>query len=154
MKAWVGGALLAGLVVCAHAQEMTPGQWESTTTMSLNGKPIAIPDAHGRTRQAIIDRNCLAARDAGDIRTALERSMTANMPGCRVSRWNYTLGTLKATLTCDAGAPSGSGSVDVSGPVSPRQYDLTGNGRFQHPQMGPMTSGFRYQGRYVGACKS
>ncbi|ANA33588.1 hypothetical protein R82526_04081 [Ralstonia mannitolilytica] len=154
MKAWVRGALLAGLATCAHAQEMASGQWESKTTISVNGKPIAIPDAQGRTRQALVDRNCLAAKDAGDIRTALERSMTANMPGCHVSRWDYAAGMLKATLTCDASAPGGAGSVNISGPVSARQYDLTGNGHFQHPQMGPMTSGFRYQGRYVGACKS
>lgn len=32
------------------------------------------------------------------------------MPGCRVSRWNYTLGT----LTCDASAPGGAGTVDIS----------------------------------------
>lgn len=154
MKAWVHGALLAGLATCAHAQEMTPGQWESTTTITVNGKPIAIPDAQGRARQALVDRHCLAAKDAGDIRTTLEQSMMANMPGCHVSRWNYAAGVLRATLTCDASAPGGSGSVNISGPVSSERYDLTGNGRFQHPQMGPMASGFRYQGRYVGACKA
>ena len=42
----------------------------------------------------------------------------------------------------------------ASGPLTPTSYNISGNGQYQHPQFGPMKSGFHYQGRYLGACKS
>ena len=48
MKLWHSGVLLAGLTLGAHAQEVTPGLWESTTSATLNGKPLPHFDEQGR----------------------------------------------------------------------------------------------------------
>lgn len=47
-KAWISGGP-AGRVGRLRTRA-TPGQWESKTTMSINGGPVAISDEHGRTR--------------------------------------------------------------------------------------------------------
>ncbi|NMV42138.1 DUF3617 domain-containing protein [Ralstonia insidiosa] len=154
MKSWLSSALLTGLAVCAYAQEVTPGQWEDKTSYTVNGKPLAIPDEHGRQVSVHTSTGCLASKDAGDVRATMERNMARDMPGCRLTQWNYVAGTLKVKVNCDAGAQGGTGTLEGSGPLSANRYDISGTGRSQHPQFGPMTIGFRYQGRYVGACKS
>ncbi|AXV78395.1 MULTISPECIES: DUF3617 domain-containing protein [Ralstonia solanacearum species complex] len=154
MKLWWSGMLLAGLAVGAQAQEMTPGLWEGQTSFSVNGKPVAIPDEQGRQRASVTHTDCLTPKDAADVRSAFERSFARDMPGCRITRWSHVLGTLKVAVSCDGTHTGGVGTMEASGPLSATRFDISGASRFQHPQFGPMTSGFRYQGRYLGACKS
>ncbi|CAJ0808058.1 hypothetical protein LMG19083_04650 [Ralstonia psammae] len=156
MKLWCGGVLLAGLAgltLGAHAQEVTPGLWESTTSVTLNGKPLPHFDDQGRQVASRPERGCLNANDAGDVRAMFERSIRRDQQGCKLTRWNYTLGTLKVTLSCED-PQGGKGVLEASGPLTPTSYNISGNGQYQHPQFGPMKSGFHYQGRYLGACKS
>ena len=141
MKSWLSGALLAGLAVCVHAQEVKPGLWEDKAS-------------YGRQISTIVTKGCLASKDAGDVRAKMERNMLKEMPGCQLSRWDYAGGTLKVTVSCSDSARGGAGTLEGSGPLTADRYDISGTGRAQHPQYGPMTLGFRYQGRYVGACKS
>nr|CUV14033.1 conserved protein of unknown function [Ralstonia solanacearum] len=154
MKPWVSGALLAGLALCAHAQEVKPGLWEGKASYTANGQPFVIQDEHGRPKSTLVSKRCLAGKDAGDVRTMMERDLLKDMPGCRLSRWGYALGMLKVTVSCDASARGGAATLEGSGPLSADRYDISGEGRGQNPQFGPMHLGFRYQGRYVGACKS
>ncbi len=154
MKSWLSGALLAGLAVCVHAQEVKPGLWEDKASYTVNGKPVVLPDEHGRQISTIVTKGCLASKDAGDVRAKMERNMLKEMPGCQLSRWDYAGGTLKVTVSCSDSARGGAGTLEGSGPLTADRYDISGTGRAQHPQYGPMTLGFRYQGRYVGVCKS
>jgi len=154
MKPWWSGALLLGAAICAQAQEVKPGLWEDKASYVVNGKPMLVPDAHGRPVPTIVTTGCLASKDAGDARARMEQSMLKDMPGCRLSRWDYAGGTLKVKVTCDGGAQGGAGTLEGSGPLSADHYDIAGTGRSQHPQMGAITIGFRYQGRLLGACKS
>ncbi|KHK57262.1 hypothetical protein PI87_08525 [Ralstonia sp. A12] len=154
MKSWLSGALLAGLAIGAHAQEVKPGLWEDKTSYTVNGKPLVLPDERGRQISTIVSKGCLASKDAGDVRTLMERNMLKDMPGCKLSRWDYAGGTLKVTVSCSDSARGGAGTLEGSGPLSADRYDISGTGRSQHPQLGPMNIGFRYQGRYMGACKS
>ncbi|WP_296226843.1 DUF3617 domain-containing protein [Ralstonia sp. UBA689] len=154
MKLWLSCAALAGLAISAHAQEVKPGLWEDKASYTVNAKPLVIPDERGRQSSTIVSKNCLASKDAGDARALMERNMLKDMPGCRLSRWDYTLGMLKVTVSCDDSARGGSGTLEGSGPLTASHYDISGTGHGQNPQVGPMTLGFRYQGRYLGACKS
>jgi len=153
MKLWWSGVLLAGLAMSAQAQEVKPGLWESTTSVTLNGKPFPHVDEQGRQVPNRPERGCVGANDAGNIRDRIERNMLKDMHGCAVTRWNYALGTLKVSMSCED-PQGGKGSLDASGPLTATSFDITGSGHYQHPQYGPMTSGFHYQGRYLGACKS
>ncbi|AXW16262.1 DUF3617 domain-containing protein [Ralstonia pseudosolanacearum] len=154
MKWWWSGMVLAGLAVGAQAQEMTPGQWEGQMSFSINGKPVSMPDEQGRQHASVTHTDCIAPKDAADVRAAFERSFVRDMPGCRITRWSHTLGTLKVAVSCDATHTGGPGTMEASGPLSATRFDIAGTSRVQHPQFGPVTSGFRYQGRYLGACKS
>ncbi|MHA6820335.1 DUF3617 domain-containing protein [Ralstonia pseudosolanacearum] len=154
MKPWLSGAVLASLALCAHAQEVKPGLWEGKASYTANGQPVVIQDEHGRPKSTVVSKRCLAGKDAGDVRAMMERNLFKDMPGCRLSRWDYALGTLKVTVSCDDSARGGAGTLEGSGPLSADRYDIAGAGRGQNPQFGPMNLGFRYQGRYVGACKS
>lgn len=154
MKLWLSSAMLAGLAICAHAQEVKPGLWEDKASYTVNGKPLVVPDEHGRPSSTLVSKGCLASKDAGNVRAVMERNMLKDMPGCRLSRWDYALGTLKVTVSCDDSARGGSGTLEGSGPLTDSHYDISGTGRGQNPQVGPMTLGFRYQGRHLGACKS
>lgn len=154
MKRWLGGTLLTGLALCAHAQALKPGLWEDKTSYTVNGQPYVIPDAHGRPASTLVTTGCLASKDAGDARTRVEQSLLKDMPGCRLTRWDHAGGTLKVKITCDASAPGGAGTLEGSGALSASHYDVSGTGRGQNPQFGPMLLGFRYQGRHLGACKS
>lgn len=153
MKLWWSGVLLAGLAMSTQAQEVKPGLWESTTSVTLNGKPFPHVDEQGRQVPNRPERGCVSANDAGNIRDRIERNMLKDMHGCAVTRWNYALGTLKVSMSCED-PQGGKGTLDASGPLTATSFDITGSGHYQHPQYGPMTSGFHYQGRYLGACKS
>ncbi|MBP0644636.1 DUF3617 family protein, partial [Mycobacterium tuberculosis] len=89
------------LTLGAHAQEVTPGLWESTTSATLNGKPLPHFDEQGRQVPSRPERGCLSANDASDVRAMFERSIRRDQQGCKLTRWNYTLGTLKVTLSCE-----------------------------------------------------
>jgi len=154
MKPWLSGALLCTLAICAHAQEVKPGLWEDKASYSLNGQPLVIPDEHGRPLSTFVSKGCLASTDASSVRTVMERNMRKDMPGCHLTRWDYGLGMLKIAVSCDATARSGPGTLEGSGPVTSDRYDVSGTGHSQNPQLGPVTIGFRYQGRHLGACKS
>ncbi len=154
MKLWWSGMVLAGLAACVQAQELTPGLWAGQVSFSVNGKPVAVPDEQGRSRTSVMHTDCLAAKDTADVRSAFERSFARDMPGCRITRWSHTLGTLKVAVSCDGTHTGGAGTMEASGPLSSTRFDISGTSHVQHPQFGPMTSGFRYQGRYLGACKS
>jgi hypothetical protein len=121
--------------------------------VTLNGKPFPHVDEQGRQVPNRPERGCVSANDAGNIRDRIERNMLKDMHGCAVTRWNYALGTLKVSMSCED-PQGGKGSLDASGPLTATSFDITGSGHYQHPQYGPMTSGFHYQGRYLGACKS
>jgi hypothetical protein len=154
MKPWLPGVLLCSIAICAHAQEVKPGLWEDKVSYTVNGKPVVIPDEHGRPSSTIVSTGCLASKDAGDARTRMERSMLKDMRGCRLTRWDYAGGNLKVKIKCDGTAQGGAGTLEGSGPLSADRYDISGTGRSQHPQLGPMTLGFHYQGRHLGACKA
>ncbi|WP_426398891.1 DUF3617 domain-containing protein [Ralstonia sp. R-29] len=156
MKLWCSGVLLAALAALslgAYAQEVTPGLWESTTSLTLNGKPLPHVDEQGRQVPSRPERGCLSANDASDIRATFERNIRRDHGSCSLTRWNYAVGTLKVSLSC-TDPQGGKGVLEASGPLTPTTFNITGNGQYQHPQYGPMKSGFHYQGRYLGACKS
>lgn len=154
MKSGFCGALLCAIAVGAHAQEVKPGLWEDKASYTLNGKPLVLSDEHGRPISTFVSKGCLASADAGNVRAVMERNMLKDMPGCHLTRWDYAPGTLKVRVSCDATARSGPGTLEGSGPVTADRHDVSGTGHSQNPQLGPVTVGFRDQGRHLGACKS
>ncbi|MBC7371435.1 MAG: DUF3617 family protein [Bdellovibrionaceae bacterium] len=136
--------LLLGMVLCfpflANAQTITAGLWKANTELSVNG--IALPN--------IPVEDCISTKEAKDIRKYLQENLMPET-SCKITNWDYAKPMLKASLSCDG--KQGKSQGKLSGKVTEKSFDITGNLSGEHVLMGSVDIAIKYKGDYQKDCK-
>ncbi len=132
-------AVLAAASLPAAAQNMQPGQWQFTTTMT---SPIMQQPQIGNISK------CLSKADADDPVSFMGGD---NAAGCDITRGASAPGSQSWTITCEKQGVSGTGKAT---------YDLTRIDSEIRMTVAPKQGGQkvemtnRTQGRYIVPCKA
>ncbi|CAM3459123.1 DUF3617 domain-containing protein [Halomonas lysinitropha] len=137
--------LLAGLLLAlpmaavAQSPNIEPGQWEFTSTTSVQGD-MPIPD------QTDSHQECIAQ---GDIENE-EFSFIEEEEGCELLEHEVTVDRLDYRMACQAegGEADIVGHMDFLGETTEGRVEVN----VQSPQMGEMTMVTDVEGRRLGDC--
>jgi hypothetical protein len=125
----------------AHAAGpgFTPGLWETTTTMELQGAPAGMPGMGPQTH-----RECVTAKDVDHIPQKVEKN-------CTVNQKQKNANTMTWTVACNHGGmtSSGKGEATTQGDTSHGFFEMTMDGG----PHGPMVMKTSFKSKRVGACK-
>lgn len=102
------GVLLLGSI--AHAGEVTPGMWATTTSYSMNGSPM----------RPIQQQGCLSAQDAANYEKNLLQQAAAG--GCTPITFEMSNGKVVGEFNCVS--PTSRGVVTANGRYSTMDYDV------------------------------
>ena len=132
--------LLALAAAPAAAQEMQPGEWQFTSTITSPSFPQP---------QTASFRNCVKKEDTADPSRWTTQKQS---PGsdCKVTPGKKTADSYSWTIACPGSKMTGTGLVKFSGGTS-LESDMTMRGEMQGRKIEMRT---KMSGKRVGACKS
>jgi uncharacterized protein DUF3617 len=130
----LAGLLLIGLCSPALGQEMEPGQWEFTTTMSMPGMPQP---------QTMTNARCITKADSDPSRWADKQQ-----GDCKVSPSRKSGGTYTWDVSCPSSGMRGTGTARVTRSTVESELRLAGDMGGQKFEMLNKTTGKR-----LGACQ-
>lgn len=137
-------AMMAGAPVAAAG--VTPGQWETSvtiTSVSMPGAPAGVAKSmQGKTSRM---SHCITAEQAAKG----PQDMLKSAKNCRFSRYSMVGGRYDADMVCEMGG-GGRMTVVSSGSFTPNSYSATAKS-VMSGQM-PMTMTSTSTGKRVGAC--
>ena len=132
-------ALLAAASLCAAAQNMQPGEWRFTTTMT---SPMMQQPQVGTTSK------CVSKADADDPASFMGGD---NAAGCDITRGPSAPGSYSWTLSCEKQGVSGTGKASYGPDRIESEIRMTVTMK-EGGQKIDMTN--RTVGRYLGPCKA
>ena len=128
--------LLIGLCSPALAQQMEPGEWQFTTTMSSPMMPQPQVMNHSR---------CVTKEDSDPSKWADKQQAKSD---CKVSPSKQSGGTYSWTVSCPSSGMQGTGTARVTSSTVESEMRMSGDMGGQKFEMLNKTTGKR-----IGACK-
>lgn len=137
--------MLSVPVAAQAAATITPGMWESTSTVTAIDMPGMPPGALAAMKKPHSIRHCITPAEAAQgPRELMKRSKT-----CRFSRFSMVGGILDAQMECDGGG--GAMTMHTHGSYTPTSFHTTGSMTMAGPRAMKMT--VAGSGRLIGSCK-
>lgn len=132
--------LFSALLVSSlsQAQTLQAGQWQSKTTLHLNGIPLP-PHEGGE---------CITGSEAKNIKEAIAKELKKS--DCTLEKWNLKGEKLTASLSCKKKELEAKGTI--KGKVTAKSYDLTGDAEGTYMQI-PSQATLKLTGNWTGDCK-
>ena len=128
-------SMLALAALAAHAQEMQPGEWEFTNTMSSPALPQP---------QTMTMKRCVTSKEAGDPAGWQPRPES----DCKVTPKGRSGDTVSWDISCPKSGMNGSGTAKLGKGTVESETKMTMSGQGQNFQMTTKT-----RGRLLGPCK-
>ena len=129
------GSMIALAALAAHAQQMEPGEWEFTNTMSSPALPQP---------QTMTMKRCVTSKEAGDPAGWQPRPES----DCKVTPKGRNGDQVSWEISCPKSGMNGSGTARLGKGTIESETKMTMSGQGQNFQMTTKTKGHR-----VGPCK-
>ena len=129
------GSMLALSATCTLAQQMEPGEWEFTNTMSSPMLPQP---------QTMTMRRCLTSKEVSDPAGWQPRPES----DCKVTPKGKSGDSVSWDISCPKSGMNGSGTARLSGGTIDSETKMTMSGQGQNVEMTTKT-----KGRRVGPCR-
>ncbi len=139
LRPMLAGLLLAlPLTALAETPNIVPGEWEFTSTTSVQGD-MPVPD------QTETSRECIAQGDLDDP----DFQMIEEEEGCELLEHNVDADGMDYRMVCEAegGEANIDGRMDFLGETTEGRVDVT-----VQSQMGEMQMNTQMEGRRIGDC--
>lgn len=132
--------LLSALLISSlsQAQNLQAGNWETKSSLSLNGIPLP-PHEGGE---------CITSAEAKNIKEAITKELKKS--DCTLEKWNLKGENLTAALSCKKKELEAKGTI--KGKVTAKNYDLTGDAEGTYMQI-PSQATLKLTGQWTGSCK-
>ena len=128
-------SMLAFATLAAHAQQMEPGEWEFTNTMSSPALPQP---------QTMTIKQCVTSKMAGDPAGWQPRPES----DCKVTPKGKSGDSVSWDISCPKAGMNGTGNARLAGATIEGETKMTMSGQGQSVEMTTKT-----KGRRVGPCK-
>lgn len=136
MKKLLTFAILSAAAVSAQAQQLEPGEWEFTTTVTSPAFPK--PQQHTL-------KQCVKKEEAGDPSKWASGGQKSD---CKVTPGATSGGSTSWEMSCPSSGMKGKGTVKISGSNMESTLQMSGDMKGQKFEMQSTTTG-----RRLGACK-
>jgi hypothetical protein len=132
----------------AHAQQVQPGLWESTSRMTAISAPNMPPEATAAMtrRPPTIYKQCIRPADAAK---GFQEMLKDKSQSCSVKSSRYVDGVLDIVSQCSAQGQTS--TMHMHGPYSATAYTLTSDMTMNNAEM-PMKMSVQIAGKRLGPC--
>lgn len=121
----------------ASAQKLEAGQWQTKSTLHLNGIPL--PAHEGG--------ECISKEQTKNIKESIVKELKKT--DCTLDKWSLKGENLEASLTCKKENLEAKGKL--KGTVTAKKYDLTGDASGTYMQI-PSQATLKLTGEWTGVC--